>query len=197
MIKKGTLPGGRHPSGGGRKKGFIASMPSKLSRIFRRKENVAKRIGNTKRNVTLDSNVLIAYVTSKKDNSIIRKVVTKSMTDDRLMITDVIYEECLKYATKKDSKMTGEEISKKLLSVQSGIIDISPVPPDADLLKKYKIRDIKDLKILYSVDMTDSVILVTMDDDFSDVKGVKAKIMDPKQYLAEDRSKKEKPTWRR
>jgi len=180
----------------GGKGGLGASLPSKISRTFRRRRNVAKRLGNRKRNVTLDSNVLIAYVTSKKDNSVVRKVVTKSMTDDRLMLTDVIYEECLKYANKKNSRATRGYISQELKSVQPNIIDISPIPSDADLLKKYKIRDKTDLKILYSVDMTDSVILVTMDDDFSDVEGLKARIMEPKEYLT-DKGKKEKPTKKR
>jgi len=34
--------------------------------------------------------------------------------------------------------------------------------------------------------MADSVILVTVNNDFSDVKGLKAKIIDPAEYLRED-----------
>ena len=50
----------------------------------------------------------------------------------------------------------------------------------------YDIRDDDDLKILYSVNMTDSVILVTKDDDFKgNVAGIKARIMDPKSYFYE------------
>lgn len=171
-------------------KNFGASLPSKVSRTFRKKENVAKRIGNTKRNVTLDSNVLVSYVVSKRDNTVNKKVVTKSTTDDRLMLTDVIYEECLRYADKPKARATKEEMTVGLKGITPHIIDISPVPPDSELMKKYKIRDQKDLKILYSVDMTDSVILVTMDDDFSDVKGMKAKIMNPAEYLRDDGKKK-------
>jgi len=160
-------------------------LPSKVSRTFRRKKNVAKRIGNTKRNVTMDSSVLISYVISKKDNTINKKVVTKSTTDDRLMLTDVIYQECLKYTRGKNARVTKEEMSGKLKMIAPEIISISPVPSEKDLMKKYRIRDKNDLKILYSVDMTDSVILVTVDDDFSDIEGLKAKVMRPTEYLFE------------
>ena len=180
----------------GRSRGTINSLPSKLSRMFRRKENVAKRIGKTKRNVTLDSNVLISYVVSKGDDTVNKKVVTKSITDDRLMISDVIYDECVAYAKRPKARVTEAEIAKTLKEL-GPIINISPVPSDSDLLKKYRIRDAKDLKILYSVDMTDSVILVTMDDDFTDVEGLKALIMDPPQYLREKGGKKKKPANKR
>jgi len=48
-------------------------------------QNGNKEIGKRtfkKRNVTLDSNVLISYVISKRDDTIVRKVVTKSITED-------------------------------------------------------------------------------------------------------------------
>lgn len=83
-------------------KEYKDSLPSKFSRMFRKKENVAKRIGNTKRNVTLDSSILISYVISKNDNTIIKKVVIKSTTDDRLMLTDVIFDECVKLRIRKE-----------------------------------------------------------------------------------------------
>ena len=138
------------------------------------------------RNVTLDTSVLIAWVITKDENSIVKKVVTKSITDDRLMLTDVIYEECLKYADKRKSKTSKDEISEKLTILSPNVVKISPIPPDEELLKKYKIGDTNDLKILYSVEMTDSVILVTYDDDFSDIEGVRAKIWSPVEYLYEN-----------
>ncbi|MCL2032012.1 MAG: PIN domain-containing protein [Methanomassiliicoccaceae archaeon] len=171
------------------RKGFWAYLPSKLSRMFRRKENVDKRIGDTKRNVTLDSSVLISYVISKHNDTTVKKVVTKSVTDDRLMLTDVIFDECLRYTDKRKSRTTKENMSMKLRDVSPKIIDISPVPSTEELMKKYKVRDLDDLKILYSVEMTDSVILVTLDDDFTDVEGIKAKIMRPEQYLFEEKDK--------
>jgi len=138
----------------------------------------------------LDSNILISYIISKRDNTIVKKVVIKSITDDRLMLTDVICDECRKYAGKKGATVTEDDISNKLIEICPGIINISPVPSEEELLKKYNIRDKSDLKILYSVEMTDSVILVTLDDDFTDVKNLRAKIMRPGEYLYEE-SKKE------
>jgi len=147
---------------------------------------------NEKRNVTLDSNVLISYVISKRDNTVTRKVVTKSVTDDRLMLTDVILEECITFADKPKGKklgLTKEKIDSELNELSKNIINISPVPSEEELKRKYRIRDRGDLKILYSVEMTDSVILVTWDDDFTDVKGLKAKIMKPPEYLNESKKK--------
>jgi len=144
------------------------------------------KIFRQKRNITLDTSVLIAWIITKHEDSIVKKVVTKSITDDRLMLTDIIYEECLKYADKRKSKASNEEITAKLSALSPKIIKISPIPSDEELLKRYRIRDTNDLKILYSVEMTDSVILITYDDDFSDIEGVKAKIMDPVEYLYED-----------
>jgi len=139
-----------------------------------------------RRNVTLDTSVLIAWVISKKDDSIVKKVVLKATSEDRLMLTDIIYDECLKYECKRKTKASKGEIAMKLKEL-GPVIKISPVPSNEELLKKYRVCDLNDLKILYSVDMTDSVILVTYDDDFmGDVRGIKAEIMRPDNYLYEE-----------
>jgi len=140
-----------------------------------------------KRNVTLDTNVLIAYVISKKNNSLSKKVVMKSITDDRLMLTDIIMDECLRYTRTKQAKVTAAVMEEKLKEISDHIIELKPIPSVKELAERYRIRDIGDLKILYSVEMTDSVILVTYDDDFFDgVEGLKARIMRPYRYV-EDR----------
>jgi len=145
-------------------------------------ENMLKK----ERNVTLDSSVLISYVISKKDDSIVKKVVTKSVTDDRLMITDIIADECLAYTDKQQAAVSRSVMWKKLKELCPQIIELKPMPSVKELQRRYKIRDVKDLKILYSVEMTDSIILVTYDDDFFDgVEGVKAKIVRPVDYLHE------------
>ena len=145
-----------------------------------------------KRNITLDTNILVAWVLSKKEGSITRRVITKSITDDRLMLSDVICDECLGFAETKSgqkAKVTKEYIAARLDELNVNVIRISPVPSDDELKKMgYRIRDDEDLKILYSVSMTDSVTLVTRDDDFSgDVAGIKARIMDPESYLRDRR----------
>jgi len=172
---------------------FTTSIWSKIKRGFITLPD-SKNKNDKKRNVTLDSSVLVSYIISKRDDTIVKKVVTKSVTDDRLMLTDVIYEEVMRQADKRKARVTREETDLKLRELSPEIIDISPVPSNEELEKRYKIRSLKDLKILYSVEMTDSVILVTLDDDFTDVKGLKAKIMRPGEYLFEDKKKK---TWKR
>lgn len=140
-----------------------------------------------RRNVTLDTNVLISYIISKKDNSVVKSVVTKSVRDDNLMITDIIRDEILAYADKKDSRLSREELQKGIDSLDIPIVMLTPPPSKEELQRKYGIRDISDGKILYSVEMTDSVILVTYDDDFFDgrISGLNVEIMDPVFYLYE------------
>ena len=139
--------------------------------------------------MTLDSNVLISYIISKNEESNTKKTFKKSITDDHLMLTDIIYEECMDFCDKLGSKIEEIDVSEKLNEV-GYVILLLPVPPTDELKKKYKIRDENDLKILYSADKTKSVILVTMDKDFDDVSGVNAKIMSPREYLNEGRKNK-------
>lgn len=141
-----------------------------------------------RRNVTLDTNILVSYIISKKDRSVVKTVVTKTIQDDNLMISDIIRDEVLAYAEKKDAKATREQLQKGLDELNVPIVKVGPAPPASELQKKYGIRDIKDGKILYSVETTDSLILVTYDDDYFDGKlhGLDVEIMDPVVYLYED-----------
>jgi len=143
-------------------------------------------VRKNRRNVTLDSSVLISYVISKKNDSVVKKVVTKSTTDDRLMLTDIIADECIAYTDKPRANVFKDIMWKRLKELCPHIIEVRPMPSAEELQRKYKIRDLKDVKILYSVEMTNSVILVTYDDDFFDgVEGVNAKIVKPVDYLYE------------
>jgi len=156
---------------------------------------MTNRQSNEKRNVTFDTNILIAWILSKKEGSIYRVAVTKAVTDDRLMLTDIIWDECLGFADKKSGKkanVSKADIAAKLKGLGLKVIPIKPIPTDDELKARgYRIRDNKDLKILYSVNMTESVILVTRDDDFDgNVKGITAKIMDPMNYFHEDRTER-------
>jgi hypothetical protein len=83
-------------------------------------------------------------------------------------------------------------IASRLDGLNVDMVKIKPIPSNDELKKRgYNIRSEKDLKILYSVDMTDSVILVTSDDDFrGDVKGINAEIKSPENYLYEKEKKK-------
>ena len=141
-----------------------------------------------RRKVTLDTNILVSYIISKKDKSVVKSVVTKTIRDDELIITDIIRDEVLAYADKNGALATRSELQRKIDGLGVPIISIGPAPSGKDLQRRYGIRDIKDGKILYSVETTESVILVTYDDDFFDgkLKGVDVEVMDPVVYLFED-----------
>ena len=150
-----------------------------------------------RRKVTLDTNILVSYIISKKDKSVVKSVITKTIRDDELIITDIIRDEVLAYADKNGALATRSELQSKIDGLGVPIISIGPAPSAKDLQRKYGIRDIEDGKILYSVETTESVILVTYDDDFFDrkLKGVDVEVMDPVVYLFEDdvKSGKYKP----
>jgi hypothetical protein len=150
-----------------------------------------KLLNRKRRNVTLDTMMFIGCILSKREVTLHRVVITKATTEDRLMLTDVIYNECLNFARSKKNKrgITEEDIAAKLAELNIDIIPVGPVPDPSELRKMgYRVRHDRDLKILYSVNMTDSVILVTRDDHFKgDIKGIKAKIMNPKSYVNETR----------
>jgi len=95
-----------------------------------------------KRNVTLDTNVLIAYVISKENNSLSKKVVMKSITDDRLMLTDIIMDECLSYTRLPRAKVTTAEMREKLKEISDHIIELKPIPSVKELAERYRIKDI-------------------------------------------------------
>jgi len=143
--------------------------------------------GKKKRNVTIDSNIFVSYVISKVDCSIEKKVIVKSMSDDRLMLTDIIWEEVLNFADSKKNRanLTREDIADRLNALNLKVVTIGPAPSDEKLKEMgYSISKDADLKILYSVHTTNSVILVTRDGHFSgDVKGLTAKVMDPETYI--------------
>jgi len=144
---------------------------------------------NEKRGVTLDSNVIIGHVISKHDNTLLRCVVMKCISEDIPMLTDVIVNECLNYTRKPHSKVSYALMKERLNDISADIIELEPIPSAEELEKRYKIRSRKDLRILYSAETTESVIIVTQDHDFNDVGGISAKIMGPEGYLYEEREK--------
>ncbi len=119
------------------------------------------------------------------------RVIKKSTTDDELIITNIILVECARHSKKKGVKFTEEEIIGRVKSLGEPII--LEVAPMDELKERYYIRDDDDYAILFSVDETDTEILVTGDKDYFDprypVKGIRARILKPKQYLEEDSEK--------
>jgi len=145
--------------------------------LFRRK----------RRNVTFDTNVLLEFVLSKKEDSVIRKAIAKAVEKDRLMLTDVILDEAMAYEQKdRTGKYDAETIRARLTGIAGDPIVISPIPDILDLKKMFEIDDEDDLKILWSAQMTNSVIIVTSDRHYFHVSGVRARILRPDEYLYEE-----------
>ena len=151
-------------------------------------ESNSAMISFNPRRVTMDTSVLVAHIISKRDSSVVRSVILKSKTDDELIITNIIRDEVLAYADKPDSRATRYELERGLEDLGVPIYDLGEPPSASELQERYGIRDIDDSKILYSVETTDSVILVTYDDDYFDegIHGLDLEIMDPLFYLYEE-----------
>ncbi|MCL2712515.1 MAG: hypothetical protein FWD37_04495 [Methanomassiliicoccaceae archaeon] len=160
-------------------KSFIAKINTTNKNVV---QDHTENIGDTsirgfaaeKRKITIDSNVIIASVFSKRvpDESTSQRVIIKCKTCDIPILTDIIVDECLKRARKPNSKTSTQTMKEKLNNISPSIIELKPIPSVEELMKKYNIRDKRDLKILYSADKTDSVILITQDKDFLTVSKV-------------------------
>jgi putative PIN family toxin of toxin-antitoxin system len=137
-----------------------------------------------KRKVTIDTNVFISGIVYGSDTA--KKAMDKSVKEDDLMLTNVIYIECVKVVSRKEPSSVCREVEKQLLQLRAKPIEIY-LPPHMELKRMYYIRDEDDYRILYSADATDSDLLITGDKDFYDpkLKGSKAKIIKPKDYVNE------------
>ena len=139
------------------------------------------------RNITVDTDVLIEYLLSRKEGALTPKAIQKIVDEDRLMLTDVILHEAEDFADKKKSRgLTREGIRSKLVLLAGEPIVLEPIPSDEELGRIIEIEDPKDRKIVYSSNMTDSVILLTSDHHFYRVVGLKARVLKPDEYLYED-----------
>jgi len=72
------------------------------------------------------------------------------------MLTDIIVTECIKRTFRPDSRASTSTMKTKLKEISPHIIRLNPITPIDELRKRYMIRDLNDLKILYSADKTDS-----------------------------------------
>lgn len=102
------------------------------------------------------------------------------------MISNIILMQCARQADKKRCALSREEIIAKVRELCPNVVEIAIMPLN-DLKARYSLRDESDLEVLYSADVLDADILITSDEDFYDpdrpVKGIRAKIMRPSEYL--------------
>lgn len=154
-----------------------------------------------RRKVMLDTNVLCPGIRFPKGKN--AKVINKSLAEDDLQITSVNYNEVC-HAAKKSSikaerknkkpRMTYEATVEGLNTIvrrtrKKKVIPLT-VPPDAELKKRYRIRDASDRKIIYAADVTGTEILVTEDKDYYAENAEipdKIRVMHADTYLDEER----------
>ena len=169
----------------GRHKKNIPDLPERDERgrfISTKKDNEDTPLA---RNITMDTSVVIAFLTSKKEGGIVRKVFAKAKNQDDIQMTDIIWDEAVAFSKKLDTAFSEEQIKAFLANISETVIQLKPLPELEELVKKYKIRDSNDLQILYSAEMTKSVILITRDKDFDDAEGLDIELMDMVKYLYE------------
>lgn len=142
---------------------------------------------NRKRRVSVDANVLMAAIAYR--SKVVPLVLDKIRTHDELIVSNIILFQCTRQSGKKGCNLDEESIRKAVLDICPDVAMIEILPIE-ELRKRYSIRDEEDLEVLYSVDATDSDILVTGDKDFYDVdrppRGVKVRFMRPREYLDEE-----------
>ena len=138
--------------------------------------------------MTFDSSVLISYIGSKNGTTLADKAINKAKTDGIPIITNILLEECVAVTERKKTgrgQITApkEEVCLKLSSI--GKIVRIPLVSDDELKERYGNRDVTDLKILYSADMTGCVLLIAYDKDFlqSEIGGLDMVVVHPSEYL--------------
>ena len=141
----------------------------------------------TRRNVSVDANVLLAAVVYR--SKYMPRVLDKIRRKDNLIVSNIILFQCTRQALKAKCPLDAEQIRRAVMEVCPDVVEIDIVPVE-ELRRSYSMRDDSDLETLYSVDVTKSEILVTGDDDFFDrknpPKGVKVRFMRPREYMEED-----------
>lgn len=139
-----------------------------------------------RRRVSVDANLLMAAVAYK--SKIMPEVIDKVRKRDTLVISNIIMFQCTRQSLKKKCNLAAEEISDAIFAMNPEVVMVDILPVE-ELSKRYSIRDESDLETLYSIDMSDTEIFLTGDDDFYDPirppTGVSVRFMRPREYLDE------------
>jgi len=145
-----------------------------------------------KQKVTLDTSVIISDIVF--DSEVAKEAVEKSTTEDEMMFTSIIFDECMNFTDSKKNRksMTRDEMEDELIK-RFGIPMEIKIPPIEELKGRFQIRDEEDLKILHSAERTRSKLIVTRDDDLLDpnLKGLRyTKVVEMYEYVGKKRPKK-------
>ena len=149
-----------------------------------------RRSGPSRRNQTAmasydivlpDTNILVTYVKSKSDGTLVCAVFDKVRKSDTLIITNQVMEELYRIDIGKN--YGHEEITAALRRLRPKMVFVIN-PTEADL-EGYHIDDPNDRQILYSADLSKAEVILTNDKAWfrDNVSGLDAVVMDPMGYL--------------
>lgn len=126
--------------------------------------------------ITLDTNILISAILfpDGQINELIRVIAAKH----KLILSSFVIEELIGVIKRK---FTGKkEAVDRFLSKFTYEMVYTPKEMRQDL---FQIRDEKDYPVLYTAIMEDVDILITGDEDFSDIEIERPEILTPTQFL--------------
>jgi len=126
--------------------------------------------------ITLDTNILISAILfpDGRINELIRVIAAKH----KLILSSFVIEELIGVIKRK---FTGKkEAVDRFLSKFPYEMVYTPKEMRQDL---FQIRDEKDYPVLYTAIMEDVDILITGDEDFSDIEMERPEILTPTQFL--------------
>ena len=132
-----------------------------------------------------DTNILVAYVLSKSDNSLVCAVFDKVREADTLVVTNQVMDEIYRLDLSGEG-IYRDDVTRALKKLKPSLVFVVN-PGDADL-ERYSIDDPRDKPILYSADMVNARVILTNDKAWfrNNVSGVNAEIMDLLGYLYHD-----------
>ena len=133
-----------------------------------------------------DTNVLVAYVLSKSDNSLVCTVFAKVMEADTLVVTNQVLDELYRIDL-SDKKVTSKDVTKAMRKLKPTLIFVrNPSKSDLEL---FTIDDPEDRKILYSANKVEAAVILTNDRAWfrDNVSGTDAEVMDLMAYLYQDK----------
>ena len=127
--------------------------------------------------IMLDTNVLLSAVIFRSTS--MWKMMTKIMTDHRLVLSSYVIDECYEVVQRKKPAL----ISALDRLFESIPFEMVHTPQNLPEHGWFVIRDKDDEKVLYSAIAADVDVLITGDKDFCDIEIEKPEILTPSQFV--------------
>ena len=127
--------------------------------------------------IMLDTNVLLSAVIFRSTS--MWKMMTKIMTDHRLVLSSYVIDECYEVVQRKKPAL----ISALDRLFESIPFEMVHTPQNLPEHGWFVIRDKDDEKVLYSAIAADVDVLITGDKDFCDIEIEKPEILTSSQFV--------------